>query len=245
MRSARGPSNPPVPLADARAPRGARRDPAEDAEGPGRRGRAGRARGSRRAERTRRRILDSAARCFARAGYRRTRFEDIAEGAGVSRALVYAYFESKENLLRSVCQGILEGWRAAVEPLFSREPDPARALRAMLTGTLRYARTRPFLSALLGDDQRLVLTGPQELSRRAIDTWRELVVELLERGVAAGSLRSDLDVEATADVLRAMQLGLIDRMHRPAGPVPVDREAHVEAAVEVLLRGIEAAPEPR
>jgi len=198
-----------------------------------------------RAARTRRRILESAARCFARNGYRRTRFEDIAAGAGVSRALVYAYFESKENLLRSVCASLLEGWREAVEPAFAREADPARALRAMIASTLHYARTRPLLTALLGDDQRLVLMSPAALSRRAIDTWRALLVDLLERGVAAGVLREGLDVEAAADVLRAMQLGLIDRMHRPGGPVTLDREAHVDAAVEILMQGLEAVPERR
>lgn len=195
-----------------------------------------------RARQTRRRILDSAARCFAASGFRRARFEDIAAGAGVSRALVYAYFESKANLLRSVCQQVLEDWRAAVEPALAREPDPVAALRAMIGSTLRYARTRPFLRALLGDDQRVVLTGPEELSRRAIETWRERLVELLERGVAAGRLRTDLDVEATADALRAMQLGLIDRMHRSHGAIDVGSEAHVDAAVEVMLRGLRAAP---
>lgn len=191
-----------------------------------------------RAEATRARILDSAARCFARSGFRRTRFDEVAAGAGVSRALVYTYFESKEDLLRSVCQRALAGWRAAVEPAFRREPDATGALRAMVATTLRYARSRPILRALLGDDERVVILGGDELARRAIDAWRARLVEILERGVASGEFRADLDVSSTADVLRAMQLGLIDRMHRPGGPVDVRSEAHVDAAVELLLGGI-------
>lgn len=195
---------------------------------------------SRRAKETRARILGAAAHCFAENGFRRTRFEEIARGAGVSRALVYTYFENKEALLRAVRDEALEGWRAAVEPSL-READSARAvLRAMVEGTLLYARERPVLRAILSEDTRVVLLGQNQLSRRAIDDWRDELVTVLRRGVEAGELRADLDVESSADVLRAMQVGIIDRMHRRDGPIDVSREAHIAAAVELILAGVGA-----
>lgn len=195
---------------------------------------------SRRAEDARRRILDAAAACFADAGFRRTRFEDIAAGAGVSRALVYAYFESKENLLRAVRDQALSGWRAAVEPTLSREPGAVATLRAMVRNTLLYARTRPMLRAILAEDTRVVLMGQGEPGRRAIEEWRRLLIDVLERGVTEGELRADLDVPHTADVLRALLVGIIDRMHRRDGPIDVSSEAHVEAAVALALYGLGA-----
>ena len=69
-----------------------------------------------RGEATEQRILDAAGECFAERGFQQARFEDIAKRAGVSRSLLYAYFDSKEDLLRSVRDRALDGWRAAVQP---------------------------------------------------------------------------------------------------------------------------------
>jgi AcrR family transcriptional regulator len=46
---------------------------------------------------TRKQIIDSAASCFAEYGYDKTTFDDVAQKAGVSRALIYTYFKSKQE----------------------------------------------------------------------------------------------------------------------------------------------------
>jgi AcrR family transcriptional regulator len=197
-----------------------------------------RLRRSARAEASRQRILDAAARCFCELGYRRTRFEDVAERAVVSRGLVYNYFESKENLLRQVRNAALTGWRNAVEPEIERAADAAGKLQAMLRHTLLYARERPMLQAILTDDVRVAVLGTQSTARQSIDLWRDQILEVLRLGIDNGEFGADIDLEHTADVLRAMQMGVIDRMHRRDGPIDVSSEAHVEAMTRILLRGV-------
>ncbi len=51
-----------------------------------------------RGARTRRQILDSTLELFAERGFHATLIEDIANAAGVSRATLYQYFESKEMI---------------------------------------------------------------------------------------------------------------------------------------------------
>ena len=46
---------------------------------------------------TRSQIIDAASVCFAEYGYDKTTFEDVAAKAGVSRALIYTYFKSKQD----------------------------------------------------------------------------------------------------------------------------------------------------
>jgi len=48
---------------------------------------------------TRERILEAACRAIARDGSRRVRLQDIAEEAGVSKALLHYYADSREQLL--------------------------------------------------------------------------------------------------------------------------------------------------
>jgi TetR/AcrR family transcriptional regulator, transcriptional repressor of aconitase len=46
---------------------------------------------------TRKQIIDAAASCFAEYGYDKTTFDDVAQKAGISRALIYTYFKSKQE----------------------------------------------------------------------------------------------------------------------------------------------------
>lgn len=47
------------------------------------------------------RVLSAAWEIFARFGYEKTSMQDIAETAGVSKSVVFKYYESKENLYRT------------------------------------------------------------------------------------------------------------------------------------------------
>ena len=49
-------------------------------------------------------IMDSALEHFAREGYHATTITDIAKHAGISKGLMYNYFESKEALLRAIIE---------------------------------------------------------------------------------------------------------------------------------------------
>jgi AcrR family transcriptional regulator len=46
---------------------------------------------------TRSQIIDAASSCFAEFGYDKTTFDDVAKKAGISRALIYTYFKSKQE----------------------------------------------------------------------------------------------------------------------------------------------------
>ncbi len=75
---------------------------------------------SERADHTRSRILDAAVREFSENGLAGARTEQIAEIAGVNKALLYYYFKSKEALykaaLESVVQRVLASSLAALTP---------------------------------------------------------------------------------------------------------------------------------
>src|ERR671915_2372963 len=68
-----------------------------EADGPGRQG----PQRMRRPER-REQILRAAARAFGRAGFAATSLDDVAQEAGVTRAILYRHFESKADLYRAV-----------------------------------------------------------------------------------------------------------------------------------------------
>ena len=69
-------------------------------------------------EATRQRIIQKAAREFARLGFEQANINVIAEQAGIGKGTIYLYFENKRELflamLRSIAQGHIASIRAAL-----------------------------------------------------------------------------------------------------------------------------------
>ena len=183
------------------------------------------------------RILGAAAQCFAKSGFARTRIDDVAHSAGVSRALVYNHFGSKEELARQVCDHLLDDWNSAVDRALEDAASARDALVAWLRVNLSEER-RPLLTALVAPDAAPVLADWEVAAERAMDVWRTKLEALLQRGIAAGEFRADLDVPATAEVLRAMQVGMMQHLLDDKPYLDVSSARHLRAATEVLLKGI-------
>jgi len=57
---------------------------------------------------TREKILKVATKLFARKGFDGARVDEIAQKAGVNKALIYYYFKSKEEILEEIMKVFLE-----------------------------------------------------------------------------------------------------------------------------------------
>jgi TetR/AcrR family transcriptional regulator, fatty acid metabolism regulator protein len=146
----------------------------------------------------RRLLLDAAVRVFARKGYHAARVGDIAEEAGVAYGLLYHYFDSKEEVLRSVFR---ETWRALIGTIKSVEaagdsaPEQLRKVAEIL---LRSWRRDPDLVRVLV----LEVTRSQHLEGEMDEIVESFaaIQEIVERGQADGSMRADLDARLTSYV---------------------------------------------
>jgi AcrR family transcriptional regulator len=193
-----------------------------------------------RAERTRRRILEAAGRCFADLGYAKSTVEEIARAAAVSKALVYTHFHGKEELLEAVFEGTLEEWSAFTWAAIEREDDGkvSTALGIMHRASIEYARDHPLLRSLFNREHTTALAPHlRPFARRTQEEWRQRLVSLIERGIASGELRSDLDAQRIADVVRLLHMAFLDRLFDP-DPINVTNPDLIEASVKVLGGGI-------
>jgi AcrR family transcriptional regulator len=154
----------------------------------------------------RRLLLDAAVRVFARKGYHAARVGDIAEEAGVAYGLLYHYFSSKEEVLRSVFR---ETWRALIATIESVEEgdDPPREqLRKVTEILLRSWRRDPDLVRVLV----LEVTRSQLLAGEMdeIVASFKAIQKIIEGGQADGSIRPDLDARLASYVF----YGAIDEL---------------------------------
>lgn len=194
---------------------------------------------SRRARETRDRILDAAARLLAEHGWAGTTVEGIAAAAGVSKASIYHHFRGKRSILDAVVERTIAQWNEVCDREgWPGDGDALRALAALQHSGIRYARENPLLRALVQLDPRILVGLSRSAPlRRAVQKLREQLVEVLRSGVERGQLRSDLDVERTADVVGLLHLALLDHLFEDVWS-PGFEEGLVEASLDLVFRGI-------
>ena len=185
----------------------------------------------------RRQLLDAAVRTFARKGFHASRVGDIAEEAGVAQGLLYHYFDSKDAVLQAVFQ---ENWGVLLERIGSVEETDEPAVDQLRHVSAIILRTWLHLP----DVVRVVIQEfgrSPELAERIGELAQpiELFQRVIERGIARGEFRQDIDPRVAATIVyggidELLTGWVLDRL--PAG------EADVAAAektyFEINLSGL-------
>ena len=78
-------------------------------------------------EQQRSEILEKAAMLFAEAGFHAASMASLAQACGVSKALLYHYYQDKEHILFDVALSYVERLVAIVEEELGREPPGSAA----------------------------------------------------------------------------------------------------------------------
>lgn len=157
-------------------------------------------------ERVRTQLLDTALRLFAEHGYIGVRVEDIAKEAGVSRATFYKHFAEREEILAELFARLVKDRPVPTPPGEDTEALPR--IRELLTT----AATR-----MAADEQlaKFVYTLPIRhaalLGEGARPPVMEQVERLIERGAAAGAVRTDIPPTlVTAQIARTYEAAMRD-----------------------------------
>ncbi len=153
---------------------------------------------------TRERLLEAAAREFARRGLERANIDAISLAAGYAKGTIYNYFSSKEDLFLAVVE---EACAQAAASSRSRPGASSREqLRATLAAFCDWARANePFAKVLV----RECLMGTPELYARVIGAEAPLF-DAIEAILREGSLRGELRDDVPRETLALAIAGLTD-----------------------------------
>jgi len=145
-----------------------------------------------RADQTRARILAAAIRQFSENGLAGGRTEQIAEAAGVNKALLYYYFRSKEDLYTAAMETIAEGVHASSMSVLDIDASAGeRFLRLILNHFDRIHSNRVFQSLMQQEMIRLHRGEVTTLGPLVEKLFRPLwirVEAVVQEGIAAGEL---------------------------------------------------------
>jgi AcrR family transcriptional regulator len=192
-------------------------------------------------------LMASAMKLLTRHGYRRIRVEDVAEDAGVSKATVYHYFASKDDLLTQTVANCIA------------EKHTAIGRRLALAGGTASDRLRLFLrqfwlvslTSNSGLWQRLLVSeivteAPDVFAawaRGLVQRWG-LVERLIKEGQRTGEFRRDADAGVAARlIVSALSYQALFHVHFGVRRFAAcDTDRLFEAAVEQLLHGLRPVP---
>jgi AcrR family transcriptional regulator len=141
------------------------------------------------------RVLKEARQAFSDKGLAGARVDDIARAAGVTKQLIYHYFDSKEQLFSSVLHESAMGVLAELLALELDHLPPTEALQIFLEYALDQYRLDPALGSLAQESLRFHGHNAVERNHFA-DLAPALVAQMdriLRRGVQSGDFRAGID----------------------------------------------------
>jgi AcrR family transcriptional regulator len=187
-------------------------------------------------------LLAAALRVFAERGFAAARLDDVAREAGVSKAALYLYFESKQAIFEALV-------RSAVLPNIER-------LEAMVAGSeesagdllrrLVQAVARLVVETELAAFPKLIVaeaTNFPDLARlyrsAVIERVLGLVSRIIRRGIETGEFRpADPHLAARLVMAPLLFAALWKTCFAPHDPMPFDPAPLLALHVDVLVRGL-------
>ena len=172
-----------------------------------------------------RRILDAAVVGFGTVGVRRTTMEDVAEGAGISRATLYRRFGGRDEIVRATVQREMAGCLAAVERDLRGVRAPVDRFVDGFVGILQAVRANPLLVRLLQDEPDVLLPQLTLQASPIMTMCRDWLADELAVARQRGRVRGDVDPAIVAELLVRLSHSLL-----------LTPDGHLQADDEVGLR---------
>ena len=182
-------------------------------------------------------ILRSAEDLFGMHGFQKAGLAEISVQAGVSKPLIYRYFSNKKHLFEIVVDRVITEWCDVITAAGARAtPSAAHSIKCVVQASLEFARDRRVVRGLLARESQLMLAGYSDVLDRGTATLHRVVSELLERGIATGEVRTDLDRARMADVITEVCVRFSDQLM--SGDRDETQADLLDAIVETLLHGV-------
>jgi TetR/AcrR family transcriptional regulator, cholesterol catabolism regulator len=166
-------------------------------------------------------IVKTASRLFKERGYKSVTLAQVAEVAGVDRATVYYYVGSKEELFREAVQDLVDQNAAKAQRIFkAKDLDPRQKLTQLVEALMcSYEEHYPHMYVYIQEEMHQVSGDTSEWAQnmsRHTRRWETIFIKLVEDGMAAGILRTDIPASISVNALFGM-LNWTHRWFKPGG----------------------------
>lgn len=190
-------------------------------------------------------IMAAGLSVFSERGFAAARLEDVAEVAGVSKATIYLYFDSKADLFAAIVRDIATPRFDEIEKLIDAYEGSTTELLGFVMTRLQEIATKtelPSLAKILISEARnfpdirefyrdqIILRGFRNLGR------------IIERGIARGEFRACNVNAAVQEIIFPILMNTLAR--NTFGEIPqLDPDGFFTAHADFVMRGLAAGGE--
>ena len=127
---------------------------------------------------TEEKILKAAEEVFIRDGYDGSRMQDIADVAGINKALLHYYFRSKDKLFEKVFDAKIQGFFPQVDEVFNQDILFIDKIYFFIEGYIELLRKNPYLPLFVlntvnsKDKSEFIKKLPIQLSRKVAESYQ-------------------------------------------------------------------------
>ena len=152
------------------------------------------------------RIMAAAERLFSEKGYEQTTIEDISKASEYSRRTIYAYYDSKGDILHHIIEKGLQSLKADIENAVNNHAGFVEACRAVCSAMSRYRTECPHSLESLNRSgaakiEPLAISDTVKSILRLGTEINDILEALIVRGQESGEVRKDIVPVLTVYVL--------------------------------------------
>ena len=136
-------------------------------------------------------LLRTACTVIAERGLANTRTADVAAAAGVSQALLFYHFATKEQLLARAFAYAAEQDLGRLDAVLRSHASPLDKLRRILRAYLPAGRSSSWALWIDGWSESMRSPDLEHVSRRLDLRWKAALAQVIEEGMADGTFKCD------------------------------------------------------
>jgi AcrR family transcriptional regulator len=163
-------------------------------------------------------ILDVAEDLFIQKGIEQVTIGDIAEASRLTRATIYKYFSNKEQMAQEIFKSITKSWRDRNEhEVWGFQGTGYERLEKFITVFFGYLFQNPREASFVAELNYLYAKqwSAEMFANTMLENLKEdrqFVLESIQKGIADGSLRADMDPELMLAVFFNFMSGTFSRL---------------------------------
>jgi TetR/AcrR family transcriptional repressor of nem operon len=193
-------------------------------------------------EQTRERVIEEAAKLFVSKGFNGTSISALAKATGLTKGAIYHHYPSKGALFHAVLEMVRKSWSEAVVRDVLKTKNALDRISTLLDNHTRLVGKNEIVCLVMAS--LITDTDLDDRDSEFAEALREVYAELvkfieriIEKGQAAGEIRSDLDARPVALNVVGMMRTTCCRMLNQFGTSYSKRMA---ALREIFVDGLRA-----
>ena len=156
-------------------------------------------------EETKERIIQQAAELFNQQGYAGSSISDLMRVTGLQKGGIYNHFKSKDELSLQAFDYAIGQIRNYYRAAWKNKRHAIERLMAIID-VFRHYTNNPIIpggcpmlnTAVESDDGNPIL---RERAQKAMDSWRELFRQIINKGIQRREIRPNIDADEVASII--------------------------------------------